>query len=77
MMVAQGLVLVLAGIGLGTAGAFGLKRLIAGLLFGVTARDPVVFVTVPILLAVVAATAVWLPARRATRINLPTALRHE
>jgi len=57
--------------------AFGLTRYIAGFLFGVKAWDPAVFVSVPILLSGVALVAVWLPAYRATRINLNEILRHE
>jgi predicted permease len=63
MVVFQGLRLALLGIGIGVASAFGLTKLIASLLYGVKARDPLVFVGVPLLLAVVALLAVWLPAR--------------
>jgi ABC-type antimicrobial peptide transport system permease subunit len=59
------------------AAAFGLAKLIATFLFGVTPRDPVVFVGVPILLSVVALLAVWIPARRASRVDPIIALRYE
>jgi ABC-type antimicrobial peptide transport system permease subunit len=62
---------------IGVAVAFGLSRFIATFLFGVTARDPLVFAGVPALLAVVALLAVWLPARRASRVDPIIALRYE
>jgi ABC-type antimicrobial peptide transport system permease subunit len=68
MVVVQGMRLSLAGILIGLAAAFGLSRLIRSLLFGVTASDPAVFVVVPIVSGIFALLAVWLPARRATRI---------
>jgi ABC-type antimicrobial peptide transport system permease subunit len=57
--------------------SFGLTRLLAGLLFGVTPLDPPTFVAVPFLLASVAVLAVWIPARKATRIDPLAALRSE
>jgi ABC-type lipoprotein release transport system permease subunit len=51
--------------------------LLSGLLFGVRAIDSVVFMISPITLAMVAFLAVWLPARRASRLNPIEALRHE
>jgi ABC-type lipoprotein release transport system permease subunit len=62
---------------IGVASAFGLTRLLAGLLYGVQARDPIVFISVPILLSLAALVAVWLPAMRATRIDPVAALRCE
>jgi ABC-type antimicrobial peptide transport system permease subunit len=69
--------LAVAGVAIGTVSAFALSRLIETLLFGVTARDPVVFVAVPGVLTLVALIAVWLPALRATRIDPIDALRCE
>ena len=77
MVVLQGLALAGVGVALGLAAAFGLARLITAFLFGVTARDPLVFVGMPILLAIVAFVAVWLPARRASRVDPLIALRYE
>ena len=77
MVVFQGMALALAGVVVGLAAALGLSRLIASFLFGVKAWDPVVFAIVPILLSCVALMAVWIPARRATRIDPLDALRYE
>jgi ABC-type antimicrobial peptide transport system permease subunit len=77
MIVMQGMRLALAGVVIGIASAFGLTRFIAAFLFGVQARDPWVFVGIPLALATVALTAVWLPAVRASRVDPITALRYE
>jgi predicted permease len=77
MVVFQGMRLTLAGVVIGVAAAFGLTRFIASFLYGVEAWDPLVFVSVPLVLSVVALLAVWLPARRASHVNLLDALRYE
>jgi len=64
-------------VALGVASAFGLTRTIASLLFGVAARDPVIFTAIPLLLALVALVSSWFPAGRATRVDPLTALRAE
>jgi predicted permease len=73
----QGLVLTASGVAIGLGLAFGLSRLLANFLYGVSPFDPATFIGVPLVLALVALLACWLPARRATRINPVEALRSE
>jgi len=77
MVVFQGMRLAVAGVIVGVAAAFWLARLISSFLFGVTARDPLVFGGVPALLTLVALLAVWIPARRASKVDPMIALRYE
>jgi putative ABC transport system permease protein len=77
MVIAQGMRLAAIGIIIGIASSLGLARLLADFLFGVKPLDPLVFTLAPAMLAAVALFAVWLPARRATRIDPITALRSE
>ena len=77
LVVRQGMILALAGVVIGVGAAFGLTRLIASFLFGVKAWDPFVFVTVPVLLTVVAFAATWMPAQRASKLDPMEALRVE
>ncbi|HEX7362113.1 MAG TPA: ABC transporter permease [Bryobacteraceae bacterium] len=77
LVIGQGMRVAIIGVLIGTGTSFGLTRLIESLLFGVKSWDPVVFVCVPILLALIALFAVWLPARRAARIDPAIALRYE
>jgi putative ABC transport system permease protein len=71
----QGLAPVLAGLGFGVVAALAFSRLIRSLLFGVGAADPITFAAISALRVAVALAAVWLPARRATRIDPVAALR--
>ena len=77
MMIGQGLRLSAWGIAIGLVGALGITRLISSLLYNVTATDPVSFGAVATLMLVVAATAAYLPARRATKVDPMVALRAE
>ena len=77
MVVWQGMRVALLGVGIGIAAAFGLTRLLTTFLFGVTAHDPIAFVAVSVVICAVALIGVWLPARRAARVDPVTALRAE
>ena len=75
LVLAGGIRIAAAGLIIGLAGALGLTHVLSGLLFGVSARDPLTFVVVPATLLVVALAACWIPARRAMRVEPVTALR--
>ncbi len=77
LVLGDGMRMALGGVALGLIAALGLTRLLNTLLYGVSATDPVTFVGIALLLATVGLLACWLPARRATRVDPLTALRHE
>jgi len=77
LIVRQGLILTLTGLTTGLVTAFGMTRLLSGLLFGVGATDPLTFTAVSLLLTFVALLACWIPARWATKVDPATSLRCE
>jgi len=77
LMLGQGLLLALAGVGLGVAGALAISRMLAGMLFGISATDWLTFAAVALTLTCVALAATYVPARRAARVDPLVALRYE
>jgi putative ABC transport system permease protein len=77
MIISQGMRIALPGIAVGLLASYSLARVLSGFLFGVSARDPMVFAAIPALLTLVAFISVWLPARTACRVDPIIALRPE
>ena len=77
MVVGEGLKIGATGLVLGVLASLALTRFMSGLLFGVSERDPLTFVTLPVAILVIATTAAWIPARRALRVDPMAALRAE
>jgi putative ABC transport system permease protein len=77
MVVRQGMLLALIGVAIGVGAALGLTRLMASMLFGVKAWNPLIYITVAVLLSLIAFAATYLPARRAAKVDPMDALRYE
>jgi putative ABC transport system permease protein len=77
MIISHGLTVALFGIAIGLAAAFALTRFIRSLLYEVSPTDPLTFIAMPIVIAVVVIAATSIPARRATKVDPMSSLRYE
>jgi ABC-type antimicrobial peptide transport system permease subunit len=77
LVLGDGLKMTVIGVAVGLLAAFGLTRLLTGMVYGVSTTDPATFAAIAVLLIVVALLACYLPARRATKVDPLTALRYE
>jgi predicted permease len=77
MIMREGSIMLVSGVAIGLLSALATAKIVSGILYGVGAFDPVAFTVAPAVLTIAALTAMWLPARRATRVNPVQALRAE
>jgi putative ABC transport system permease protein len=77
LVLAEAMKLILIGVALGVAAALALTKAMVGFLYGVTAADPLIFLSVILLLVIVSLAACYVPARRAMRVDPMVALRYE
>jgi len=77
LVIGQGMVLLAIALAVGLAGAFGLSRVLRRLLFEVRATDPVMFLSVTLVIAAIALIATYIPARRATKVAPVVALKYD
>jgi putative ABC transport system permease protein len=77
LILKQGLILTVLGVGIGLAVAYGLTRFLASFLYEVKPTEPVTFVAVSLMLIAVGVLACYVPARRATKVDPMVALRYE
>ena len=77
LVIRQGAMLALLGVGIGVGGALALTRYLSSMLYEVKPTDPLTLIAVSLILAAVALAASFLPARRATKVDPMVALRYE
>jgi putative ABC transport system permease protein len=77
LILGRGLFLIVIGVVIGLIASFGITRFMSTMLFGVTATDPLTFVLIVLVLALVALLACLVPAQRAMRVNPIVVLRYE
>jgi hypothetical protein len=77
MIMREGSIMLVSGIAIGLLLAIATARILSGILYGVGALDPIAFTVAPLVLAIAALIATWLPARRATQVDPIRALRTE
>ena len=77
LIMGEGLIMLLSGIAFGLLLAAATGKILSGILYEVGALDPIAFTAAPLLLAIAALVATWLPARRAAALNPVEALRYE